>query len=187
MIEKWPRYATRQNISLSINWMAPLAARLSPPHSFRIFVGYPSAAWTVSHEKLTPGPGPGETSLLRGKLSNWLVKSAKVYMLPGWMDFRFRVPTVNALFTAYTYSPGRLNPMRGKKKKWKKRGRRGIFARVPFPLTSLREKKSPTRLFKYRIAVKKEIYLTLAFLFGRPLYRDPIISYFVAIILIFNI
>lgn len=141
MIEKWPRYATRQNISLSINWMAPLAARLSPPHSFRIFVGYPSAAWTVSHEKLTPGPGPGETSLLRGKLSNWLVKSAKVYMLPGWMDFRFRVPTVNALFTAYTYSPGRLNPMRGKKKKMKEKGKKRNLCARPLSVNVASRKK----------------------------------------------
>lgn len=149
MIEKWPRYATRQNISLSINWMAPLAARLSPPHSFRIFVGYPSAAWTVSHEKLTPGPG-------REKL----LYSVENFQIGWWKVQKFTCCPAEwisaSVFPRWTrYSPRIRTRLGGlirweEKKKWKKRGRRGIFARVPFPLTSLREKKSPTRLFKYR-------------------------------------
>lgn len=133
-------------------------------------------------------PGPGREKLLY---------SVENFQIGWWKVQKFTCCPAEwisaSVFPRWTrYSPrirtrlGGLIRWEEKKKKWKKRGRRGIFARVPFPLTSLREKKSPTRLFKYRIAVKKEIYLTLAFLFGRPLYRDPIISYFVAIILIFN-
>lgn len=134
---------TRRSISLSINWMAPPV--VSPP-PIRLVeyssVGYSGVAWTVSHEKLTPGPGRGGNFFSRGKLSNWLVKSAKVYMLPGWMDFRFRVPSVNVLFRPRIIQsrPLRLyNPMGGGKMKEKERKRN---LSVNFLRVASRKKKS---------------------------------------------
>lgn len=167
-----------------------------PPIRFEYSSGIPVPLERCRMKNWHPGPG-------------WekLLYSVENFQIGWWKVQKFTCCPAEwisaSVFPRWTrYSPrirtrlgGLIRWEKKKKKKWKKRGRRGIFPCIPFSLTfhvASRKKKKKREcpmlgLFKYRI---KEIYLILAFLFDHffdPLYLRMFQLLIISIILIFKI